>query len=157
MQNAKEFTLELKKIDAGENPLRLEGENKGIAELAASIGRIGLINPLVVAPDGERYRLIAGHRRYAACKRAGIKEVTVRITGTNQREICEVALAPKVAVEEEVTAVVEEDKVVAEEAGKKLGEFFSILCVIKSSGYKAQIEGFRIFRQSRMYLTVKFD
>jgi len=93
MQKAKEFTLELEKIDAGENPLRLEGENKGIAELAVSISRIGLINPLVVAPDGERYRLIAGHRRYAACRRAGLKEVTVRVTGTDQREICEVALA----------------------------------------------------------------
>jgi len=85
--------LELEKIDAGENPLRLEGQNKGIAELAASISRIGLINPLVVAPDGGRYRLIAGHRRYAACRRVGLKEVAVRITGTDQREICEVALA----------------------------------------------------------------
>lgn len=93
MLKAKEFTLELEKIDAGENPLRLEGENKGIAELAASISRIGLINPLVVAPGGERYRLIAGHRRYAACRKAGLKEVAVRITQTDQREICEVALA----------------------------------------------------------------
>jgi len=93
MLKAKEFTLELEKIDAGENPLRLEGENKGIAELTASISRIGLINPLVVAPDGERYRLIAGHRRYAACRKAGLKEVAVRITQTDQREICEVALA----------------------------------------------------------------
>jgi ParB family chromosome partitioning protein len=89
----RELTLELEKIDAGENPLRLEGKNKGIAELAASIRRIGLINPLVVAADGERYRLIAGHRRYAACRIAGLKEVAVRITGTEQREICEVALA----------------------------------------------------------------
>ncbi len=47
----------------------------------------------MVAPDGERYRLIAGHRRYAACRRAGLKEVSVRVTGTDQREICEVALA----------------------------------------------------------------
>jgi len=93
MLKAKEFTIELEKIDAGENPLRLEGENKGIAELSESIKRIGLINPLVVAPDGKYYRLIAGHRRFAACKRAGLEEVAVRITQTDQREICEVALA----------------------------------------------------------------
>ncbi|MHC4462153.1 MAG: ParB/RepB/Spo0J family partition protein [Planctomycetota bacterium] len=95
MLRAKEFTIELEKIDAGENPLRLEGENKGIAELSESIKRIGLINPLVVAPDpnGDHYRLIAGHRRFAACRRAGLKEVAVRITQTDQREICEVALA----------------------------------------------------------------
>ena len=95
MLKTKEFTIELEKIDAGENPLRLEGENKGIAELSESIKRIGLINPLVVAPDpnGDHYRLIAGHRRFAACRRAGLKEVAVRITQTDQREICEVALA----------------------------------------------------------------
>ena len=95
MLKAKEFTIELEKIDAGENPLRLEGENKGIAELSESIKRIGLINPLVVAPDpnGDHYRLIAGHRGFAACRRAGLKEVAVRITQTDQREICEVALA----------------------------------------------------------------
>jgi len=95
MLKTKEFTIELEEIDAGENPLRLEGEDKGIAELAESISRIGLINPLVVAPgsDGGRYRLIAGHRRFAACRRAGLKEVQVRITEGDQREICEIALA----------------------------------------------------------------
>jgi len=93
MLKTKEFTIELEKIDAGENPLRLEGENKGIAELAESISRIGLIHPLVIAPDGDRYRLITGHRRFAACKIAGLNEVAVRITTDNQREICELALA----------------------------------------------------------------
>jgi len=95
MLKTKEFTIKLEEIDAGENPLRLEGENKGITELAESIRRIGLINPLVVAlgPDDDRCRLIAGHRRFAACRRVGLKEVAVRITQTDQREICEVALA----------------------------------------------------------------
>ena len=95
MLKTKEFTIKLEEIDAGENPLRLEGKNKGITELAESIRRIGLINPLVVAlgPDDDRYRLIAGHRRFAACRRVGLKEVAVRITQTDQREICEVALA----------------------------------------------------------------
>ncbi|MHC4657519.1 MAG: ParB/RepB/Spo0J family partition protein [Planctomycetota bacterium] len=88
MLRAKEFTIELEKIDAGENPLRLEGENKGIAELSESIKRIGLINPLVVAPDpnGDHYRLIAGHRRFAACRRAGLKEVAVR-KQTNEKYV----------------------------------------------------------------------
>lgn len=95
MLKTKEFTIELEEIDAGENPLRLEGENKGIAELSESISRIGLINPLVVAPgsDGNGYRLIVGHRRFAACRRAGLKEVQVRIIEGDQREICEIALA----------------------------------------------------------------
>jgi ParB family chromosome partitioning protein len=95
MLRTKEFIIELEEIDAGENPLRLEGKNKGIAELADSIKRIGLISPLVVAPgsDNGRYRLIAGHRRFAACGRAGLKKVQVCIIEGEQREICEIALA----------------------------------------------------------------
>lgn len=42
MLKTREFTVEIEKIHAGENPLRLEGENKGIAELSESISRIGL-------------------------------------------------------------------------------------------------------------------
>lgn len=93
MLKTREFTVGLEKINAGENPLRLEGKNKGIDELADSISRIGLINPLVVVPDGQHYGLIAGHRRFAACKRAGLKQVQVRIIQGDQREICEIALA----------------------------------------------------------------
>lgn len=51
MLKTREFTVEIEKIHTGENPLRLEGENKGIAELSESISRIGLINPLVVVPE----------------------------------------------------------------------------------------------------------
>jgi len=93
MLKTKEFSVEIEKIYAGENPLRLEGKNKGIDELAESISRIGLINPLVVVPENGRYSLIAGHRRFAACRRVGVKEVQVRIIEGNRREICEIALA----------------------------------------------------------------
>ena len=39
-----------------------------VETLAASIGLRGLIVPLVVRPDGDRFTLIAGHHRYAACR-----------------------------------------------------------------------------------------
>lgn len=93
MLKTKEFTVDIGKIYAGENPLRLEGENKGIVELAESISRIGLINPLVVVPENGRYSLIAGHRRFAACRRAGLKEVQIRIIEGERQEVCEIALA----------------------------------------------------------------
>lgn len=93
MLKAKELTVETEKIYAGQNPLRLEGRNKGIDELAESISRIGLINPLVVVPENGRYSLIAGHRRFAACRKAGLEEVQVHIIEGDRREICEIALA----------------------------------------------------------------
>lgn len=46
-----------------------------VTDLAASIKTNGLLTPLSVVPNGERYRVIAGHRRLAACKQAGIGAV----------------------------------------------------------------------------------
>ena len=57
----------------GANPRRNVGD---VAELAASIAAHGLLEPLVVAPmNGSEYRLIAGHRRLAAAKHAGLTTV----------------------------------------------------------------------------------
>ncbi|HET7486863.1 MAG TPA: ParB/RepB/Spo0J family partition protein [Acidimicrobiales bacterium] len=55
------------------NPRRDVGD---IAELAASIAELGVIEPLIVAPAGEGgYEVIAGHRRLAAAAKAGIDDV----------------------------------------------------------------------------------
>ena len=40
---------------------------EGIDELAANIETVGLLDPLRVRPVGERYTLVSGHRRRAAC------------------------------------------------------------------------------------------
>ena len=46
-----------------------------MTDLADSIRANGLLTPLSVVPNGERYRVIAGHRRLAACKQAGTGSV----------------------------------------------------------------------------------
>lgn len=51
-----------------DNPRKNIGD---VTDLAASIKTNGLLTPLNVVPNGERYRVIAGHRRLAACKQAG--------------------------------------------------------------------------------------
>lgn len=51
-----------------DNPRKSIGD---VTDLAASIKTNGLLSPLSVVPNGERYRVIAGHRRLAACKQAG--------------------------------------------------------------------------------------
>lgn len=55
-----------------DNPRKQIGD---VTDLAASIKANGLLSPLSVVPNGERYRVIAGHRRLAACKQAGIRAV----------------------------------------------------------------------------------
>lgn len=51
-----------------DNPRKNIGD---VTDLAASIKANGLLTPLSVVPNGERYMVIAGHRRLAACKQAG--------------------------------------------------------------------------------------
>jgi len=74
------------KIKTGEHDQRLETEDPSIAELAASIGRIGIINPLVVVDvDGELH-LIAGHRRLVAARMAG-KLIVPCIVRTSEKAV----------------------------------------------------------------------
>lgn len=55
-----------------DNPRKNIGD---VTDLAASIKTNGLLTPLSIVPNGSRYRVIAGHRRLAACKQAGIGAV----------------------------------------------------------------------------------
>jgi len=49
----------------------------GLDELAASINEVGLIEPITVTPDGDRYQILTGHRRFKAAKQAGLTKLSV--------------------------------------------------------------------------------
>lgn len=68
-----------------------------LAELAASIKRHGVVQPLVVTPvkDGK-YTLIAGERRWRAAQIAGLKTVPAIIRSSKELEQLEVALIENV-------------------------------------------------------------
>jgi ParB/RepB/Spo0J family partition protein len=72
-------TIEVSKIDVAEGfNARSKMEADGIARLSASISTEGLIQPLLVkAGEDGRVTVIAGHRRLAAAKLAGIEKVPV--------------------------------------------------------------------------------
>jgi ParB family chromosome partitioning protein len=54
------------------NPRRSPGD---VSELAASIRQIGLIEPIVCAPDGKGFIVLAGSRRLAAAIEAGMDRI----------------------------------------------------------------------------------
>ena len=62
---------------------RLEEDDEGIAELAASIDRHGLISPLTVVEDNGKYRLLAGNRRLHALRMLGRAEAPCNIVAPN--------------------------------------------------------------------------
>lgn len=57
-----------------DQPRRLFGD-EALDELARSIEEFGIIQPLVVRPNGERFQIVAGERRWRAAQRAGLHEV----------------------------------------------------------------------------------
>lgn len=63
-----------------------------VSELAASIGSIGLLQPLVVVKNGQGFSLIAGHRRLAAVKQLEWKEVPVVVFNLSEKEQLEAML-----------------------------------------------------------------
>ncbi|HEX3509822.1 MAG TPA: ParB/RepB/Spo0J family partition protein [Solirubrobacteraceae bacterium] len=64
-------------IDVGENSRELDSEH--VKALADSIALRGLIVPLLVSPQGDRFKLIAGHHRFAACKSLGLSDVEITL------------------------------------------------------------------------------
>jgi ParB family chromosome partitioning protein len=55
-------------------------DEASLAELAASIGKQGLMQPILVRPiDKDRYEIIAGERRWRAAKIAGLADVPVLV------------------------------------------------------------------------------
>lgn len=85
--------IQIEKIQAGEHDQRLEIEDPSIAELAASIKRIGIINPLVVVDvDGELH-LIAGHRRLVAAVMAGLSFVPCIVRASEKNVDVEITFA----------------------------------------------------------------
>ena len=81
------------------NPMqpRTALDPEALAELAASIGEHGLLQPLVVARQGpERYQLIAGERRWQAARLAGLETVPVVIKEATPQQLLELALVENI-------------------------------------------------------------
>ncbi|MGC8958136.1 MAG: ParB/RepB/Spo0J family partition protein [Candidatus Kapaibacteriota bacterium] len=55
------------------------GSDEEIEMLANNIRDVGLLNPIVVVPFGDKYMILAGNRRFAAIQMLGWKEVPVII------------------------------------------------------------------------------
>jgi len=66
--------------------------DRGVGELAVSIRRHGLLHPIVVRPLGQVFEVVAGHRRFEACKLLGWKEVPSLVMNVSDKEAYELSL-----------------------------------------------------------------
>lgn len=85
--------MSLNKIFANPNQPRKQFDEQALKELAESIKRHGVIMPIVVNDNEDgTYMIIAGERRFRACKLAGRDKIPVVIRKYSPREIKEISL-----------------------------------------------------------------
>lgn len=85
--------IPIAEIKVGEHAQRIDKEDPDTVELAASIGRIGIINPLVLVDRDGALHLIAGHRRIVAAVMAGESDVPCIIRTSEKALDAEVTFA----------------------------------------------------------------
>ena len=85
--------LNINDIEPNREQPRKDFDDDAVSELADSIAQHGLIQPIVVTPlSNGRYSIVAGERRWRACRMAGLNEVPVIVKDASKQELMEIAL-----------------------------------------------------------------
>lgn len=92
--------LPLDRIDAMEAQPRHAFAVEPLADLAASIRESGVLQPLLVSREGERYRVIAGERRLRAARMAGLSTVPAIVRQATPEDAFLLALVENVQRED---------------------------------------------------------
>ena len=85
--------LPLEALQRGKYQPRRDMDPQALDELAQSIRRQGLMQPVVVRPlEGERYEIIAGERRWRACQLAGLERIPALVREVSDEAAIAMAL-----------------------------------------------------------------
>lgn len=98
----KDEVLEISLKDIRPNPFqpRKKFDEEALRELSESIKNDGLIQPIVVSEDIDGYVIIAGERRYRACKLAKLKEIRAIVLNADDQKMRQFALVENIQREE---------------------------------------------------------
>ena len=81
--------IPLDDLEIGKGQVRLRDVGRDIDELADSIRKVGLLEPIVVAPPGSsgKYEIILGQRRFLAHRELGLATITAGVLSERVEEI----------------------------------------------------------------------
>lgn len=83
-------------VEPNPNQPRTNFKKEELEELAESIKRNGLLQPILVRKVGDKYQIIAGERRWQACKKIGLTTVPVRIRDVDDEDTIVLALVENI-------------------------------------------------------------
>lgn len=130
-ENGGVINVNINDIEPNREQPRKDFDEDALSELAESIAEHGLIQPIVVKPETNgRYSIIAGERRWRACRMAGLYEVPVVIKDAAPQELMELALIENLqredlnAVEEALgyRSLIDAFGLTQEEVAKRMGK-----------------------------------
>ena len=91
-----EITVKISSIIANEKQPRKNFNEEELSQLTESVKQYGVLQPLLVKKEGEKFRIIAGERRYRAAKEAGLKEIPVVVRDYTSQQAAEVSIIENV-------------------------------------------------------------
>jgi ParB family chromosome partitioning protein len=79
---------------------RMKFDDESIDELARSIRESGVVQPVLVTPEEDHYKIIVGERRWRAAQRAGLRKIPVLIRNIPKERQLEISLIENIHREE---------------------------------------------------------
>lgn len=95
-----ETIVKITKVEPNREQPRKNFDEDALQELADSIKQFGLLQPILVQDRKDHYEIIAGERRWRACKIAGLKEIPVIIKNYTEKEILEISIIENIQRED---------------------------------------------------------
>lgn len=94
------ISIRINKIKPNKYQSRMQFDQEKLKELANSIKREGVVQPIIVSPSGQNYQLVAGERRWWAAKIAELKEIPAVVRKVTDREMFEISLIENIQRED---------------------------------------------------------
>lgn len=92
--------IKIIEIEPNKNQPRRNFPAESIEELAKSIEKYGVIQPIIVSKQDGYYQIIAGERRWRASKKAGLKEIPCIVREDDERKNKEISLIENIQRED---------------------------------------------------------
>ena len=122
--------LKITEVEPNRDQPRKNFNQEALEELAESIKEYGLIQPIIVTKREGYYSIIAGERRWRACKLAGLEEIPAILRDDDERKNQEIALIENIQREDlnpyekalGIKNLIDTYELTQEEIAKKLGK-----------------------------------
>lgn len=129
-ENGASVEIQLSLIDPNINQPRKSFDEAAMTELANSIRMHGVISPIILVRNENRYMIIAGERRFRAAKKAGLLTIPAIVRDYSQQQVKEISLIENLQREDlnpietanAIKQLMEEYKYTQEEVADRIGK-----------------------------------